>query len=79
MSTTTVNISFNTNLLSIIDRAAKRESRTRSELIREAARSYIMKRQEWDQIFASGAQIAKQNNITPEAVEKEITLVRAGK
>lgn len=41
MNTVTVNISFRKDLLESIDTAAKRECRTRSELIREAARSYI--------------------------------------
>ena len=41
MNTVTVNISFRKDLLESIDAAAKRESRTRSELIREAARNYI--------------------------------------
>ena len=41
MNTATVNISFQKNLLSEIDRMAKREHRTRSELLREAAKAYI--------------------------------------
>ncbi|MCH2342811.1 MAG: ribbon-helix-helix domain-containing protein [Pseudomonas sp.] len=38
MSTVTVNISFQNDLLAAIDAEAKRESRSRSELLREAAR-----------------------------------------
>lgn len=41
MKTVTVNISFRKDLLESIDAAAKRESRTRSDLLREAARIYI--------------------------------------
>lgn len=41
MSTSTANISFRTDLLEQIDRVATEESRSRSELIREAARLYI--------------------------------------
>ena len=41
MKTVTVNISFRKDLLEAIDAAAKRESRSRSELVREAARYYI--------------------------------------
>lgn len=41
METVTVNISFRKDLLESIDNAAKHESRSRSELIREAARLYI--------------------------------------
>ena len=39
MALATVNISFNTEILKQIDKLAKSEARTRSELIREAARS----------------------------------------
>lgn len=44
METVTVNLSFRKDLLKAIDEAAKRESRTRSELVREAARNYIYAR-----------------------------------
>lgn len=40
----TVNISFTEELLADIDRAAREESRSRSEFIREAARGYIRTR-----------------------------------
>ena len=40
MRNLTVNISFQDRLLAEIDAEAKRESRTRSELLREAARLY---------------------------------------
>jgi len=46
MSTNTVNISFKKELLELIDKIAREESRTRSELIREAARMYIEKQSE---------------------------------
>jgi metal-responsive CopG/Arc/MetJ family transcriptional regulator len=41
MKSNTVNISYNDDLLKQIDEFAHEESRSRSELIREAARSYI--------------------------------------
>ncbi len=51
MKSSTVNISFNEDLLKQIDKVAREESRSRSELIREAARSYIDRKRKWDQIF----------------------------
>jgi CopG family transcriptional regulator/antitoxin EndoAI len=51
MGTVTVNISFKDSLLAEIDQAASRESRSRSELLREAARIYIRRNERWDQIF----------------------------
>ena len=41
MSNVTVNISFQDSLLCDIDRVARAEARSRSELLREAARAYI--------------------------------------
>ena len=55
MATSTVNISFQEELLSRIDEIAQSESRSRSELIREAARLYIEKKLRWDNVFTLGA------------------------
>jgi metal-responsive CopG/Arc/MetJ family transcriptional regulator len=52
MSTKTVNISFQDSLLSEMDRVARSESRSRSELVREAVRMYIERRDRWNSIFA---------------------------
>ncbi|MBI1869970.1 MAG: ribbon-helix-helix protein, CopG family [Chlamydiae bacterium] len=54
MKTKTVNISFQNHLLSLIDKMARNESRTRSELIREASRAYIDRKNKWKTIFAFG-------------------------
>jgi len=51
MKSSTVNISFSDDLLKKIDRVAREESRSRSELIREAARGYIDRKRRWKQIF----------------------------
>jgi metal-responsive CopG/Arc/MetJ family transcriptional regulator len=71
MSTVTVNISFKDELLANIDRIAKRESRSRSELLREAARIYIERKTRWNQIFAntliqSGDQALNENDVLDE-------------
>ena len=68
----TVNISLNDDLLKQIDKVAQEESRSRSELIREAARSYIDRKKRWGRIFKLGSEVAKARNIVPEDVEKEI-------
>ena len=47
----TVNISFRDELLDEIDDVAKAESRSRSELIREAARMYIERKRRWNTII----------------------------
>ena len=51
MGTVTVNISFKKSLLAEIDQTASQESRSRSELLREAARIYIGRKNRWNQLF----------------------------
>jgi metal-responsive CopG/Arc/MetJ family transcriptional regulator len=75
----TVNISFNQDLLKQIDKIAEEESRSRSELIREAARSYIERKRKWSQIFLVGSKVAQLKGITEEDMEKEIASYRKEK
>ncbi|TGN19675.1 CopG family ribbon-helix-helix protein [Leptospira idonii] len=72
----TVNISFEKALLKEIDKIAKKEHRSRSELIREAARSYIEKKAKWADIFALGENIAKNAKISQDDVFDEIRITR---
>jgi CopG family transcriptional regulator / antitoxin EndoAI len=72
----TVNISFNDDLLRQIDKVAGEESRSRSELIREAARSYIERKQRWGQIFQLGNRLAASKNLSEEDIAKEISSYR---
>ena len=76
MNTNTVNISFQKDLLKKIDKVAKDESRTRSELIREAARMYIDKKNKWKEIFEFGDSIQKINNLSESDIMNEIKSVR---
>ncbi len=79
MKTSTVNISFQTELLGVIDEVAKEESRSRSELIREAARFYIERKRRWKDIFAIGKMQAKQVALKETDIEKEIRAYRKAK
>jgi len=76
MRNVTVNISFHDALLAEIDAEAKREARTRSELLREAARLYVRRQKQWEQVFALGDELSKQRSLTPEDVAREIRNVR---
>lgn len=76
MSNVTVNISFQDALLRDIDRAAKGESRSRSELLREAARAYLQRKERWAALFALGRDLAGRTGITPDDVAKEIAAHR---
>jgi CopG family transcriptional regulator / antitoxin EndoAI len=79
MPINTVNISFQEDLLKKIDNVAQEESRSRSELIREAARMYIERREKWREIFTYGEQIQKAKKITEKDVFAEIRAVRKSK
>ena len=75
----TVNISFNDDLLKQIDKVAGEESRSRSELIREAARSYIARKRKWSQIFQIGMRTASSKGLTEKDIETEIAAYRKSK
>ncbi len=76
MGTSTVNISFQTDLLKEIDRWAQGEFRTRSELIREAARYYIERRKAWEKIFSFGKQQARRLKLKEKDVNAAIASYR---
>ena len=79
MAVSTVNISFQEDLLDQIDIIAKNEARTRSELIREAARMYIERKKKWESIFAYGESVSSKYKFTEDDVNKEIQKHRADK
>ena len=58
-----------------VTKLMKQESRTRSELIREALRRYIEER-EWEQILRYGRIRAMQNQITEDQVEAIVDAYR---
>jgi len=76
MALATVNISFNTEILQQIDEVAKQEARTRSELIREAARIYIERKKKWESIFAYGESLALKFGFTEDDVTNELKKYR---
>lgn len=79
MSTTTVNIAFQESLLREIDRAARSESRSRSEFLREAARAHIRRKQRWASVFTMGRGIVEAKKLSPEDVSAEIKAHRKSK
>ncbi len=76
MRNLTVNISFQDKLLAEIDAGAKRESRSRSELLREAARLYVRRQKQWERVFPVGDELSKRGNLTERDVAREIQNVR---
>lgn len=76
MKISTVNISFQKDLLDRIDQVAREESRSRSELIREAARTYIERKKRWKDIFTFGRGQANKLGLTEEDIQDEIRMFR---
>jgi CopG family transcriptional regulator/antitoxin EndoAI len=79
MGNITVNISFQDSLLADIDAEAKRESRSRSELLREAARLYVRRQRQWADVFALGDRQTARLGLTEAMVEKEVRAARRRK
>lgn len=79
MSTCTVNIAFQKELLQQIDEMARQESRSRSEFLREAARAYIQRKKRWADIFSMGRMISEDRGLVPEDVSREIETYRKEK
>jgi len=79
MDVNTINISFKKDLLKMIDKIAQEEARSRSELIREAARMYIERKKRWEQIFAFGDQQAEEVGMSEKDIEAEIHEYRRSK
>jgi len=73
----TVNISFKKELLKKIDDIAKEESR--SELVREAARIYIERKERWKKIFSYGDILAREKGLAEADLGKEIETYRKEK
>lgn len=76
MKTGTVNISFQRVLLRQIDDVAKEEARSRSELVREAARMYIERKKLWKEVFAYGKMQAQRLVLQEKDVAGEIRSYR---
>lgn len=79
MQTVTVNISFPRELLKSMDVLAKREARSRSELLRQAARVYLERRHRWDKMFTFWQAEARRAGLKPEDVEGMVAEARRAK
>ncbi len=80
MNTQTLNIALPEDLVKKVDDLAKKEFRNRSELIREALRSYISNKEKWDELFAYGKSVAKELNLkSEEEINKIVSEYRHGK
>lgn len=77
MKTRTLNISLPDKLVKALDRRAEVEARSRSEVIRAAALSYLQWWEEWRNLQAYGRSQARRRGIRPQDLERLIGDVRA--
>lgn len=74
-----VNISLPAKLLQLVDQVAEKEARSRSELFREAIRSYVLRKGKWDELFSYSQRQVKKMKIKEEDVENIVAKYRAKK
>ncbi len=64
--TQTINLSIPKSLLEKVDALAEAEGSNRSELIRQAARSYLRTKDVWDELFKYGQETGQKLGIKSE-------------
>lgn len=79
MGISTVNISFPRGLLRDIDEVAHEETRTRSELLREAVRLYIERKRRLSRTFSFWRAEAKARGLKPGSVATAVSRLRLAK
>ena len=77
-STRVLSLSLSADLLRAAERVAKQESRTRSDLFREALRRYIEERR-WAELRRYGARRARKLGLTEPDVGRLIEAYRKGR
>jgi CopG family transcriptional regulator / antitoxin EndoAI len=75
----TFTISLPPKLARQVDKVAKQEGRTRSELFREAVRQYIAKEERWQQLFAYAEEEARKRGLTEADVDRAVEEYRHGR
>lgn len=76
-STKILTLSLPPEMVKELERIAKEENRTRSELFREALRQYIASKERWRKIRKWGTQIAKAQRLTEADIERIVDEVRS--
>ncbi len=64
--TITINLSMPSDLLKLVDKQAKSEHRTRSDLFRDAVREHIFREEKWKSLQRYGAAQLKKAGIRTE-------------
>jgi len=76
MSVAIVKVPFQADLLQQIDRFVDKKVCSRTDIILEATKMYIARKQNWQEIFSLGDSLALENNLSDADVMNEIKAYR---
>ena len=76
MSVAIIEIPFQTDLLKQIDSFVDEKNCSRADIILEATKMYIARKQNWQKIFSLGDRLALKNNLSETDVMNEIKAFR---
>jgi len=79
MSVAIVEVPFQADLLQQIDNFVDEKICSRADIIREATKIYIARKQNWQNIFSLGDRLAWENNLSEADVMNEIKAYRREK
>ena len=79
MSVAVVEIPFQTDFLQQIDSFVDEKIRSRADVILEATKMYVARKQNWQNIFSLGDRLALENELTETDVMNEIKAYRREK
>ena len=79
MSVAIIEVPFQADLLQQIDSFVDRKVCSRADIILEATKMYIARKQNWQNIFSLGDRIALENSLKEADVMNEIKAFRRGK
>jgi CopG family transcriptional regulator / antitoxin EndoAI len=79
MDTQMINFSIPKALLKKLDAVAKKDTKTRSEALRDAVRVYVTQQSSWEDLFDLGKERAERMNLKQKDVEALVDEVRSGK
>ena len=79
MSVAIIEVPFQTDLLQQVDNFVDEKIRSRADIILEATKMYIARKQNWQSIFSLGDRLALENNLSKTDVMDEIKAYRREK
>ena len=72
----TVTVSLPSELAREVDRVARAERRSRSEMFREALRQYLTRKDRWEEIFSYGEETARRSGLKEKDVVEVVQAAR---